>query len=72
MICIKKRKRYGYFTVSDVDMNGFPVTPKKNHVFVRIQNVTVHTGKSRGNGENLINNFLVTIIKFLIKPIDEY
>lgn len=72
MVCIKKRKSYGYFTVSDVGMNGFPVTLIKNRVSAPIQSVIVRIGKNPENGENLISNFLITITKFLIRPIDKY
>lgn len=46
MICIDKRKKYGYFAVSDVGMNGFHVTITKSHVSAPIQNVTALIGKN--------------------------
>jgi len=52
MICIKKRKSYGYFTASDVGMSGFLVTMKKNPVSALIPSVIVPIGKNRENGGN--------------------
>ena len=46
MICIKKRKGYGYFTVSGVGMSGFPVILTGNHVSAPIRNVIALIGKN--------------------------
>lgn len=46
MICLKKRKVYGYFGALDVGTSGFLVTLIKNLVFALIRNVTVLIGKN--------------------------
>ena len=45
-VCINRRRMYGYFTVCDVDMNGFLVTPIRNHVCAPTRNVTALIGKN--------------------------
>ena len=58
VIChIKKRKRYGCFSVADVDTNGILVTPIKNRRFAQV--ATAHTGKSQENGEPPTSKFLI-------------
>lgn len=47
LLCIKKKRKYGYSVVQDVDTSGFHAIPIENHEYAQILNAIAPIGKNR-------------------------